>query len=62
MMVIQAAHRRYSEQHLKNSKTKRVLAKSFGDTLADEYMSKVMFDLEPTALDIASKSTGETKV
>jgi len=47
---IQAAHRRYSQQHLKNSKTQRVLAASFGTDLADRYMSEVMFDVDPSAL------------
>jgi hypothetical protein len=59
MRVIQAAHRRYSEHHLKNRKTQRVLAMSFGETFADEYMSNVMFDLEPTG---SSMSTGATEV
>ena len=44
MQDIQDAHKRYSVQHLKNSKTKRVLASAFGDELAEEYMTKVMFD------------------
>ena len=41
---IDAAHKRYCEQHLKNSSTRNVLASAFSDELADEYMSKVMFD------------------
>lgn len=44
MQNIKEAHKRYSVQHLKNSKTKRVLATAFGDDVAEEYMTKVMFD------------------
>lgn len=41
---IEAAHKRYCEQHLKNSSTRSVLASAFSDELAEGYMSKVMFD------------------
>lgn len=41
---IEFAHKRYSEQHLKNSKTKRVLASAFDEDFAEDYMTKVMFD------------------
>ena len=43
---IMAAHMRYSEQHLKNSKTKRVLASAFDEEFAERYMKRVMFDTE----------------
>ena len=44
MADIQAAHRRYGEQHCKNNKTRGVLAAAFSPELADEYMTTIMFD------------------
>ena len=32
---------------LENDKTRRVLAAAFGDQLAEDYMRKLMFDVEP---------------
>lgn len=43
---IRSAHERYCAMQLENDKTKRVLAKSFGDSVAEEYMKVVMFDVE----------------
>ena len=39
-----AAHQRYCEQQLQNSKTREVLNKAFGADFAERYMSEVMFD------------------
>lgn len=44
MADIRQAHQRYAQQHMKNSKTRGVLAAAFTPELADEYMTKVMFD------------------
>lgn len=41
---IKLAHKRYGEQHLKNSSTRGVLAAAFTAELADAYMKNVMFD------------------
>ena len=41
---IKLAHKRYGEQHLKNSSTRGVLAAAFTAELADDYMKNVMFD------------------
>ncbi|KAL3149332.1 hypothetical protein ABBQ32_002138 [Trebouxia sp. C0010 RCD-2024] len=43
---ITKANKRYSEQHLKNSSTRGVLAAAFTPEVADEYMTRVMFDSE----------------
>ena len=32
---------------LENDKTRRVLAAAFGEQLAEDYMRKLMFDVEP---------------
>ena len=39
-----AAHQRYCEQQLQNSKTREVLDKAFGAEFAEKYMNEVMFD------------------
>lgn len=39
-----AAHQRYCEQQLRNSKTREVLDKAFGAEFAERYMNEVMFD------------------
>ena len=39
-----AAQIRYCSQQQRNDKTRRVLAKSFGDTWADDYIRHVLFD------------------
>lgn len=36
-----------SQLQLENDKTRRVLAAAFGDQLAEAYMRKLMFDVEP---------------
>jgi phycocyanobilin:ferredoxin oxidoreductase len=43
---VHAACVRYSEQQLRNSKTKVVLEQSFGSAFAERYMSELMFDVE----------------
>lgn len=41
---ITKANKRYAEQHLKNSSTRGVLAAAFTAEVADDYMTRVMFD------------------
>ncbi|MBC8120437.1 MAG: phycocyanobilin:ferredoxin oxidoreductase [Gemmatimonadaceae bacterium] len=38
-------HRRYCEQQQQNDKTRRLLARAFGEEWADRYMNTVLFDL-----------------
>jgi phycocyanobilin:ferredoxin oxidoreductase len=40
------SHRRYRAKQLENDKTRKVLEKSFGRDVAQEYMEVVMFDIE----------------
>lgn len=42
-----AAHARYAAAHLRNDKTRRVLAAAAGEGWAGEYMEGLMFDVEP---------------
>jgi phycocyanobilin:ferredoxin oxidoreductase len=44
---IHAAHQRYCDKQLENDKTRRVLAAAFGEQLAEDYMRRLMFDVEP---------------
>lgn len=44
MKVISEAQKRYSEQQLRNSKTRRVLEAAFSPEFAERYMTGLMFD------------------
>ena len=41
---VKEAHKRYAQQHLKNSSTRAVLTAAFTAEVADAYMQNVMFD------------------
>lgn len=47
--TVAAAHARWAEHQLRNDRTRRVLAASFGAEWADRYMETVMFDTERAA-------------
>jgi hypothetical protein len=44
---IHAAHSRYSEQQLQNTKTRKVLEMAFGQEFTELYMEYLLFDVEP---------------
>ena len=47
MHAMKAAHVRYGEQQLRNSRTRRVLEAAFSPEFAESYMRDLMFDTAP---------------